>query len=83
MKKFLLLIITLAFATQLQAEQIGVTEAQNIAYKFARKSNRLKAATGTDVKLVYTENADNGSNSFYVFNTAGNGFVIVSGESNT
>ena len=83
MKKFLLLIITLAFATQLQAEQIGVTEAQNIAYKFARKSGRLKATTGTDVKLVYTENADNGSNSFYVFNTAGNGFVIVSGESNT
>ncbi len=83
MKKFLLLIITLAFATQLQAEQIGVTEAQNIAYKFARKSNRLKAATGTDVKLVYTENADNGSNSFYVFNTTNNGFVIVSGESNT
>ena len=83
MKKFLLLIITLAFATQLQAEQIGVTEAQDIAYKFARKSGRLKAATGTDVKLVYTENADNGSNSFYVFNTAGNGFVIVSGESNT
>ena len=83
MKKFLLLIITLAFATQLQAEQIGVTEAQNIAYKFARKSGRLKATTGTDVKLVYTVNADNGSNSFYVFNTAGNGFVIVSGESNT
>ncbi|MGM9812903.1 MAG: thiol protease/hemagglutinin PrtT [Muribaculaceae bacterium] len=82
MKKFLLLIVSLAFATQLHAEQIGVTEAQDIAYKFARKSGRLKAATDTDVKLVYTENADNGSNSFYVFNTTGSSFVIVSGESN-
>lgn len=82
MKKILLLIVSLAFATQLHAEQIGVTEAQDIAYKFARKSGRLKAATDTDVKLVYTENADNGSNSFYVFNTTGSGFVIVSGESN-
>ena len=77
MKKFLLLIVSLALATQLHAEQIGMTEAHDIAYKFARNSSRLKSATNTDVKLAYTASADNGSNSFYVFNTANNGFVIA------
>ena len=83
MKKVLLLIVSLALASHLHAEHIGMTDAHDFSYKFARNSSRLKSATNTDVKLAYTASADNGSNSFYVFNTANNGFVIVSGESNT
>ncbi|MGN0213299.1 MAG: thiol protease/hemagglutinin PrtT [Muribaculaceae bacterium] len=83
MKKFLLLVIAAACALQVSAEQIGVTEAQNKAYQFVRKASRLKSFTGTDVQLVYMESAENGDNSFYVFNTGGNGFVIVSADSNS
>ncbi|MGN0213298.1 MAG: thiol protease/hemagglutinin PrtT [Muribaculaceae bacterium] len=83
MKKILLLVIAAACALQVSAEQIGVTEAQNKAYQFVRKASRLKSFTGTDVQLVYMESAENGDNSFYVFNTGGNGFVIVSADSNS
>lgn len=94
MKKLLLFVLTLT-ATSLQAKQVNVDKAKDIALQFMQtgtmaKANASNKAGGSALNLVYTATADNRittraasspNNLFYVFNQSDNGgFVIVAAD---
>ncbi len=80
MKRFLsFLIITVAVACAMQASQVTVSEARQVADQFLKaKSTRLSAPAGhATMSLAYTAEAGR----FYIFNRGEDGgYVIVAGD---
>lgn len=85
-KMYFLVVLMLLMGTSLQAKQIDVNKAKNIAEKFFQQQS-LTRASGNDLRLAYTATDDATTRSataaklFYVFDRGeSNGFVVVAGD---
>ena len=77
MKKILLLIVAVLFATSLFAENVNQNKAKQVAKAFAAQRDRNAAQLKTDI--VYSHPMPNKRDAaFYVVNIGDTGFVIVS-----
>lgn len=88
-KLYFLVVLMLLMGTSLQAKQIDVKKAQNIAENFFQQQSLTRANSG-ELRLAYTA-TDNASatrsassaNLFYVFDRGeANGFIVVAGDDN-
>jgi hypothetical protein len=84
LKKWSLLALMLCLATQLQAADVDLTKAQNVAQSFMAKqvaNGRLKAAAASNLKLIKAEAsvAKPEAVDYYIFNTD-KAYVVVAGD---
>lgn len=77
MKKIYLLSMLLAFGLNLMAKPVSIEKAMQLGGMFMVANNRAASA---QLKLVYTEIAETGTNIFYVFGCQPKGFVIIAAD---
>ena len=82
MKKILLSLLALANCTFSFAKQVGEETAKTVGYNFLKsQAHSSVPADASGLQLVYTvKSADKSNICMYIFNTATNGFVVVSGD---
>ena len=78
MRRNLLVILALLLGiTTLQAKPVDVAKAQRLGLNFVQHKALFAKKAVQDLQLAYTQYADNGMATMYVFNFDG-GYVIVS-----
>ena len=78
-RKLLVILALLLGITTLQARPVDVAKAQRLGRNFVQHKAMFAKNAVQDLQLAYTQYADNGMATMYVFNFDG-GYVIVAAD---